>query len=68
MSIQPRGQWKSKLGFVLAASGSAIGLGNVVFFGSNAYSYGFGAFYLPYLIALSSSAFRCSSPSSGWAV
>lgn len=52
MSSQTRGQWKSKLGFVLAASGSAIGLGNVVFFGSNAYSYGFGAFYLPYLIAL----------------
>lgn len=51
MSTQ-RGQWKSKLGFVLAASGSAIGLGNVVFFGSNAYTYGFGAFYLPYLVAL----------------
>lgn len=49
---QDRGQWKSKLGFVLAASGSAIGLGNVVFFGSNAYTYGFGAFYLPYLVAL----------------
>lgn len=47
-----RGRWRSKLGFVLAASGSAIGLGNVVFFGSNAYNYGFGAFYLPYLIAL----------------
>jgi len=47
-----RDQWKSKVGFVLAASGSAIGLGNVVFFGSNAYSYGFGAFYLPYLVAL----------------
>ena len=52
MSSDTRGQWKSKVGFVLAASGSAIGLGNVVFFGSNAYSYGFGAFYLPYLIAL----------------
>lgn len=51
MSSQ-RGQWQSKVGFVLAASGSAIGLGNVVFFGSNAYSYGFGAFYLPYLVAL----------------
>ncbi|HEX2163140.1 MAG TPA: hypothetical protein VHM02_04260 [Thermoanaerobaculia bacterium] len=49
---ETRGQWKSKLGFILAASGSAIGLGNVVFFGSNAYTYGFGAFYLPYLIAL----------------
>lgn len=47
-----RGQWKSKLGFVLAASGSAIGLGNIVFFGANAYRYGAGAFYLPYLLAL----------------
>ena len=51
-ALDPRGRWRSKLGFVLAASGSAIGLGNVVFFGSNAYTYGFGAFYLPYLIAL----------------
>ncbi|RMH69642.1 MAG: hypothetical protein D6675_12125 [Gemmatimonadetes bacterium] len=47
-----RGQWKSKLGFILAASGSAIGLGNIVFFSANAYKYGAGAFYLPYLIAL----------------
>ena len=47
-----RGNWKSKLGFILAASGSAIGLGNIVFFSSNAYQYGGGAFYLPYFIAL----------------
>ncbi len=47
-----RGKWKSKLGFILAASGSAIGLGNIVFFSSNAYQYGGGAFYLPYFIAL----------------
>ncbi|MDX1583863.1 MAG: sodium-dependent transporter, partial [Thermoanaerobaculia bacterium] len=47
-----RGQWRSKLGFVLAASGSAIGLGNIVFFGANAYAFGAGAFYLPYLCAL----------------
>ncbi|HIG75017.1 MAG TPA: hypothetical protein EYQ24_10695 [Bacteroidetes bacterium] len=47
-----RGAWKSKLGFILAASGSAIGLGNIVFFASNAYQYGGGAFYLPYFIAL----------------
>ena len=47
-----RGAWKSKMGFVLAASGSAIGLGNIVFFASNAYQYGGGAFYLPYFIAL----------------
>ena len=47
-----RGQWKSRLGFVLAASGSAIGLGNIVVFGANAYKFGGGAFYLPYLLAL----------------
>lgn len=47
-----RDSWNSKLGFVLAASGSAIGLGNIVFFASNAYQYGGGAFYLPYFIAL----------------
>lgn len=47
-----RGTWKSKLGFILAASGSAIGLGNIVFFSSNAYQYGGGAFYLPYFLAL----------------
>ena len=41
-----------RLGFVLAAAGSAIGLGNIVFFSSNAYKYGGGAFYVPYLVAL----------------
>ena len=52
-SLAPdRGAWKSKLGFILAASGSAIGLGNIVFFASNAYQYGGGAFYLPYFVAL----------------
>ena len=49
---ESRGVWGSKLGFILAASGSAIGLGNIVFFGANAYSFGGGAFYVPYLIAL----------------
>jgi neurotransmitter:Na+ symporter, NSS family len=51
--VEPtRAQWSSKLGFILAASGSAIGLGNIVFFGANAYTFGAGAFYLPYLLAL----------------
>ena len=49
---ESRGSWGSKLGFILAASGSAIGLGNIVFFSANAYKYGGGAFYIPYLIAL----------------
>ena len=47
-----RGIWGSRLGFILAASGSAIGLGNIVFFSANAYKYGGGAFYVPYLVAL----------------
>lgn len=47
-----RGQWGSKISFILAASGSAIGLGNIVFFSSNAYQFGGGAFYLPYFLAL----------------
>ncbi len=47
-----RDSWRSKLGFILAASGSAIGLGNIVFFSANAYAYGGGAFYLPYFLAL----------------
>ncbi|PKL79031.1 MAG: sodium-dependent transporter, partial [Candidatus Melainabacteria bacterium HGW-Melainabacteria-1] len=51
-AAEQRGQWKSRFGFIMAAAGSAIGLGNIVFFGANAYTYGAGAFYLPYLIAL----------------
>lgn len=47
-----RSVWGSKLGFVLAASGSAIGLGNIVFFGASAYRFGGGAFYVPYFVAL----------------
>ncbi len=47
-----RQQWRSKMGFLLAASGSAIGLGNIVVFSANAYKFGAGAFYLPYLLAL----------------
>ena len=52
MASSSRGQWGSRIGFILAASGSAIGLGNIVFFSANAYRFGGGAFYLPYLIAL----------------
>jgi len=47
-----RGQCRNTLGFILAASGSAIGLGNIVFFPANAYRFGGGAFYIPYLVAL----------------
>ena len=50
--VEARAQWKSKMGFILAASGSAIGLGNIVVFSGNAYKYGGGAFYVPYLVGL----------------
>lgn len=46
-----RPQW-SRIGFIFAASGSAIGLGNIVFFPGNAYKFGGGAFYLPYFLVL----------------
>ena len=52
MARDDRGSWTSRFGFILAASGSAIGLGNIVFFPANAYQYGGGAFYVPYFIAL----------------
>ncbi len=47
-----RAQWNSQLGFVLAAVGSAIGLGNIWRFSYLAYEHGGGAFLIPYFTAL----------------
>lgn len=47
-----RSQWGTRLGFLLAAMGSAIGLGNIWRFPATAYENGGGAFFIPYLFAL----------------
>ncbi|MBC8414367.1 MAG: sodium-dependent transporter [Nitrospira sp.] len=47
-----REQWNSQFGFLLAAIGSAIGLGNIWRFSYLAYSNGGGAFLIPYIVAL----------------
>ena len=49
---EEREQWGSKLGFILAAIGSAIGLGNIWRFPYVAYSNGGGAFLIPYFFAI----------------
>jgi neurotransmitter:Na+ symporter, NSS family len=47
-----REHWGSRAGFLLAAIGSAVGLGNIWRFPYVAYDNGGGAFLLPYLVAL----------------
>jgi hypothetical protein len=43
--------WGSRLGIILAVSGSAVGLGNFLRFPGNAAENGGGAFLIPYFIA-----------------
>ncbi|WP_067844090.1 sodium-dependent transporter [Amphibacillus sediminis] len=50
--MEKRSQWGTRLGFLLAAMGSAIGLGNIWRFPATAYANGGGAFFIPYLFAL----------------
>src|ERR687897_3362584 len=47
-----RDQFGSKLGFIMAAIGSAIGLGNIWRYPYIVYDNGGGAFLLPYFIAI----------------
>lgn len=50
--METRSQWGTRAGFILAAVGSAIGLGNIWRFPAVAYENGGGAFLIPYLFAL----------------
>ncbi|WP_010095038.1 sodium-dependent transporter [Ornithinibacillus scapharcae] len=50
--METRSQWGTRAGFILAAVGSAIGLGNIWRFPTVAYENGGGAFLIPYLFAL----------------
>lgn len=52
MAQHNREQWGTRAGFLLAAIGSAVGLGNIWRFPYIAYENGGGAFLLPYLVAL----------------
>lgn len=52
METAGREQWGTRVGFILAAVGSAIGLGNIWRFPYMAYENGGGAFFIPYLFAL----------------
>ncbi|GAA0321034.1 sodium-dependent transporter [Psychrobacter aestuarii] len=49
---EQRENWSSRTGFIIAAVGSAVGLGNIWRFPYVAYDNGGGAFMVPYLIAL----------------
>lgn len=50
--MENRPQWGTRAGFILAAVGSAVGLGNIWRFPATAYENGGGAFFIPYLFAL----------------
>ncbi|KML05076.1 sodium-dependent transporter [Rossellomorea marisflavi] len=50
--MENRSQFGSRAGFIMAAVGSAIGLGNIWRFPAVAYENGGGAFFIPYLFAL----------------
>ncbi|MCU4717264.1 sodium-dependent transporter [Halapricum hydrolyticum] len=51
-------RWSSRLGFLLAATGAAVGLGNIWRFSAVVGQNGGGAYLVPYLIA----AFACAVP------
>lgn len=57
-SSYSRGQWSSKIEFLLAVAGQIIGLGNVWRFPYLCYKNGGGVFFIPYVVFL----FTCGIP------
>ncbi|RMF76022.1 MAG: sodium:calcium symporter [Acidobacteria bacterium] len=47
-----REQWGSRIGVILAAAGSAVGIGNLLRFPGQAANHGGGAFMIPYVLSL----------------
>ena len=52
MSRSPQENWSSRIGVILAVTGSAVGLGNFLRFPGLAAKYDGGTFMIPYFIAL----------------
>ena len=50
--VEGRGEWRSRVGFILAAAGSAIGLGNIWRFPAETAEHGGAAFLVVYLGAV----------------
>ena len=51
-AVEGRGEWRSRMGFILAAAGSAIGLGNIWRFPAETAKHGGAAFLVVYLAAV----------------
>uniref|UniRef100_A0A8C8BXD0 Transporter n=1 Tax=Oncorhynchus tshawytscha TaxID=74940 RepID=A0A8C8BXD0_ONCTS len=51
-SVKERGQWDSKMEFILTVAGAIIGLGNIWRFPYLCYKNGGGAFFIPYILYL----------------
>ena len=50
--MSEQAQWDSRLSFLLAMIGSAVGLGNIWRFSYELYSNGGGSFFIPYFVAI----------------
>ncbi len=57
MESSDRERWSGRVAFIMAAIGSAVGLGNLWRFPAQAFQNGGGAFFIPYFIALISAGF-----------